>query len=68
MAILERVYQKMFFLASQSGKVKGAAISRTMSKISSGVWEKSGGVREKCADTIHFYSFHFLFIRYFNLL
>jgi hypothetical protein len=23
-----------------------------MSKISSGMWEKSSGVREKCADTV----------------
>jgi hypothetical protein len=26
-----------------------------MSKISGGVWEKSGGVREKCADTVNLF-------------
>jgi hypothetical protein len=40
--------------------VKGAAISRTMSTISSGVREKSGGVWEKCADTVNLFFSQFL--------
>jgi hypothetical protein len=34
---------------------QGSCDFRTMSKISSGVWEKTGGVREKCADTVNLF-------------